>query len=531
MSVALWFLTGVFLWEGMNTEPIKKALSKHKKSIKILVIIPLAIIETSKNFARKFVLFYKNKPALIFSSILLLHAIGLLYTADFDHAFNDLRIKLPLFLLPLFLSTTAGLGKKAFSRLLGLYVAAVLAATLISLYIYLSRETINTREISIYISHIRFSLNVCLAIFILWFFVNKKYEFKPAWRVGFAMIMLWLVLFLFILKSMTGVLAFLVTAAIVIIWYLFKQQNLIKRYVILFITILIPILIVGYIIHTSRNYMKVEKIDISVLDKYTPRGNLYYHDTAMGIEEGKHLGIFVCYPELRESWNARSDFDFDGNDKIGQELKYTLIRYLTSKDYRKDADGVDQLTLQDMENIENGIANVNYLKKFNPQNTIHQFLLAYLDYKRYGNIAGYSAFERLEQLKASTSIIRNNFWTGVGTGDIRLAFKEELTKMDSDLKDTHEHGMYSSHNQFLNIGVLFGIFGLVWFIFALIYPPIKLRMFSDYLFLTFFVIMIVSMLTDDTLNTQPGSTFLCFFYSLFLFGRGKDTKTARVEPD
>jgi hypothetical protein len=96
--------------------------------------------------------------------------------------------------------------------------------------------------------------------------------------------------------------------------------------------------------------------------------------------------------------------------------------------------------------------------------------------------------------------------------------KNQLIEMDSNLKDA-KGGMFSSHNQFLNIAVLFGLLGLLWFLFAIIYPPLKLNKFNDYFFLVFFIIMIVSMLTDDTLNTQPGATFVSFFYALFLWGR------------
>jgi hypothetical protein len=39
----------------------------------------------------------------------------------------------------------------------------------------------------------------------------------------------------------------------------------------------------------------------------------------------------------------------------------------------------------------------------------------------------------------------------------------------------------------------------------------------DYLYITFFLIAVVSFLTEDTLETQAGVTFFAFFNSFFLF--------------
>ena len=53
--------------------------------------------------------------------------------------------------------------------------------------------------------------------------------------------------------------------------------------------------------------------------------------------------------------------------------------------------------------------------------------------------------------------------------------------------------------------------------FAPIVQTSKKRKVSD-LFLVFFFIGIVSMLNEDTLETQAGVTFYSFFYALLLWG-------------
>jgi hypothetical protein len=63
--------------------------------------------------------------------------------------------------------------------------------------------------------------------------------------------------------------------------------------------------------------------------------------------------------------------------------------------------------------------------------------------------------------------------------------------------------------------------GFIWFLFTLIYPAVKLGKFNEYLYLVFFVIVFMSMLTEDTLETQAGATFFAFFNAFLLFGGKK----------
>src|ERR1700751_2082903 len=74
-------------------------LSKYLMSLSQLILLGNWILEG--NLKSKFILFWKNKPAFVLSSLLFLHFLGLIYTSDFGYALNDIRIKLPLFALPL----------------------------------------------------------------------------------------------------------------------------------------------------------------------------------------------------------------------------------------------------------------------------------------------------------------------------------------------------------------------------------------------------------------------------------------------
>jgi O-antigen ligase len=74
-----------------------------------------------------------------------------------------------------------------------------------------------------------------------------------------------------------------------------------------------------------------------------------------------------------------------------------------------------------------------------------------------------------------------------------------------------------SHNQFLSIMVGFGVFGLMLFLFCLIYPPLKMNSLRDFRFAYFFLIIIMSMIVEDTIESQDGVTFVAFFFAFLLF--------------
>ncbi len=131
-----------------------------------------------------------------------------------------------------------------------------------------------------------------------------------------------------------------------------------------------------------------------------------------------------------------------------------------------------------------------------------------------GNPSGHSIMQRLEFFKTAISIIKKNFFIGVGTGDINDHFLQTYEEQKTTLLPERR---LRAHNQYLTFFAIFGIIGFLWFIFSLIFPLIFLRKYNSFLYLSFFVIAALSMLTEDTLETQAGVTFFAFFNSLFVF--------------
>src|SRR5687768_5889238 len=53
------------------------------------------------NLKQRFSSFLHNKPAMLLSAVFLMHIAGLLYTNyDFNYALRDIRIKIPLLIMP-----------------------------------------------------------------------------------------------------------------------------------------------------------------------------------------------------------------------------------------------------------------------------------------------------------------------------------------------------------------------------------------------------------------------------------------------
>jgi hypothetical protein len=519
MSVSQFLLAGTFIIHGIKKQEVDEYFRKNSLAVTIVLFIPVGLTWIFKSIFRKFKEFFRldNSPAWIFASIYLFHLLGLFFTTDFNYAFRDLRIKLPIFLMPLILSTTLLIDRKSFRFLMYVFTAAVFTGTLISTYFYLTGNFTDPRDLSRFISHIRFSLLIDMAIFILAYMTIKKSDI-PKWpRAVMGIIAIWMVAFLFISAFMTGLLIFFITMAILIFYIILVKKGLILKIITVAGVLIIFIFAVSFSWKIWRDVNHVNPVDLKNLDRTTKLGNPYWNDiTSPQVENGNYVWIYLCTDELREAWNRRSRYDFDGTDKAGQKIQYTLIRFLTSKGYRKDAEGVSKLTNQEVALVEDGIANIVYSRKSNLYVRVYKIFWEYDRYKDTHDASGHSVMQRFEYWKASLAIIRANFLTGVGTGDLETAFQEEYDKSGSSLDKEFR---WRSHNQFLAIFATFGIFGIVWFLFALIFPAARLSKFHDYYYLSFFIIIILSMFTEDTMETQAGVTVFAFFNSFYLFAK------------
>jgi len=516
ISICEFVLAGAWALQRYDVAGLGKLLQRNSRIRAGIMIIPYSVFFLFRSIAMGFRDLYRNKPAMIFLSIYLLHIAGLIFTTDFDYAMKDLRTKAPLFLIPLFLGTSKPLGRQLFNAYLFLFLLALFIGTMMYSYKIYYQKYIDIRDVSRNVSHIILGLELSLGLFIMaWFIFRRSF---PVWsKMLFLLISAWFIIYILYSRSFTGLAVFAITTMIFLPILFFRQKQPGLR---ILIALVITLVTAGAFLYTRnvvKEYYTINPVDTTRLDSLTSRGNPYVHNKSSYMtENGNYLYLYLQFSELKETWNKRSSVPYDSVGISGEEIRHTLIRFLASKNLRKDADGVNSLSQEEIHAIERGVPNYLFLDQFSMKSRIFELLRGYDMYKRDSNPTGYTLMQRIEFWKASLGIIRSNWLTGVGTGDMNEAFQEQYVKMNSKLPPDQR---WRSHNQFLSIFAGFGLFGFIWFLFALFYPSIRLRGFSDYFFLVFMIIAVLSMMTEDTLESQMGVTFFTFFYCFFLFGR------------
>jgi len=466
------------------------------------------------NYIGKIKRFWNNKAAVILTSIFLMHLLGLIYSEDFSYAMKDIRIKSPLFILPFILGSLQFHNKKKINIILLTFCLAIVLSSIYCVFKFASEPVADLRDIFIFVSHIRYSLLIDVAIFILIYYSIRKNHFNFYFKILFLLIALWLFVFLVISQLFTGFIIMIFTLFFIIIIYFFNRKNLLYKVLPLVIFLALILLTV---LQLKKDYLKAAQknqyaykdiMDTSAL------GNPYHFDPyAQQYENGNYIWIFICEKEMETAWNKRSNIKYHERDLKGNFIRNTLIRFLTSLNYRKDAAGVNKLSDEQVVAIEKGTVNWKFMKKFGVVARYNQTLAEIVIYQDTKNPNGSSLIQRLEYWKTALDVIRKNWLIGVGTGDVQQAFNLMYADNHSRLEPEFRH---RAHNQFLEFGATFGIIGLIWFLIALFYPVFQLKKF-DFLYISLFIIAFLSMLTEDTLETQAGITFFTFFTSFFIF--------------
>ncbi len=269
--------------------------------------------------------------------------------------------------------------------------------------------------------------------------------------------------------------------------------------------------ILGYGYYCYQRFYSAPPIESIDLEEKTANGNDYKHNTkCQYTENGHYIWLYVSEKELKQEWNERSNFPYDSLDKQGQKIKYTLIRYLTSRGFKKDSTGVNKLSEKDISLIEKGYANYIFQYKYSLYPRIYKVIWQIDRYLKGGSANNHSITARIESYKTAMQIISDKPIFGVGTGDIRSTYYTYYEKNNTNID-------IIGANQFIKTTVATGLFGLIWFLIALFYPILKEKGQFNFLFITFFIISILSMLNEDTLFYQIGVSFFTFFYSILLF--------------
>ena len=285
---------------------------------------------------------YKYLP-IIFLGIFLIELIWLPISRDLITGLNVLRIKLPLLLLPIIIGTTKQFSKKENKTLIITFFLGIIVSTFLVFLVDLGwlntkKDSGTIRDISIFMSHIRYSILLSFAtILILFLVINKKKN-----RILLMLFFIWIVFIVFKLATITAIIG-LSTAIITMIGIEIAvlKKKIKKGYI---LALLGSFILFGlYLGITIKDFYHV-KSNKRAIQTFSLGGEKYshkFHDNTT--ENGFFVWENIAPKELKKAWEKRSKTRFDGKDNIGQPLKKTLFRYLTSKGFKKDREGLLKL--------------------------------------------------------------------------------------------------------------------------------------------------------------------------------------------
>lgn len=495
-------------------------LSQALVSVFSGVLLFVALVEDS--WANKWNRFKNRKHLLAVPVIFLIYFVSTLIGLKSNTSFYDVQKTMFFFVFPLAFAFGKEIDSKQKRIVFYAFALSILLASFITIVRW--KFSANNINFSVHkaspISHIRFSFQLIL---IFWFFITlvlSNFSFLRK-RTSFVFLALaaYFLLFLLFQQSLTGIIAL---GSSILFFGFYKLFTINRKYKILFAVVAIATLVIpiSYVGSVVNKFYHIETVNKETIELKTKQGNLYTHYfNDKTVENGRYVNLYICPIEMREEWNKVSHIKYDEIGKNGYPISSTLIRYLTSKGLRKDAEGVKSLLPQDVVNVENGMANVIFANKFSIYPRIYQTVWEYYNYTTTGYINHQSFSQRLEFSKAALTIIKKNLWFGVGTGYWKTEFAKAFKENNSHLSES----LYaSSHNQYLNFMVKFGIVGFLFIMFLLVYPVVKSKRYCDMLFLIFLVFMIFANFSDSNLESHMGSSFFFFFYCFFITTNGNN---------
>ena len=324
-------------------------LSQGLVSVMAGIMLLTALIEDSWQNKKKRI--SRHKYLFFLPAIFLIYLLSSVLSFNNGEPFYDLQKTLFYLVIPV-----AFIFGKSFSSfqqrfLFFVFASAILISTLVGVINWaLTPDSpgFSVHDIGL-ISHIRFSFQLILAFWFMILMIKNNQRKVKFWQnilmLTFACYLLGFLLFQ---QSLTGLIAFGSSLVFYIRYLIFKIKSK-KRFLLIGLLSLSIILPVVYIVHVIHNFYDFEEVDKTTIDKKTSRGNPYSNDfTNPMVENGNYVYLFVNEDEMREEWNKISGIQYDSLSITGYPISASLVRYLTSKGLKKDADGIHALTENDI---------------------------------------------------------------------------------------------------------------------------------------------------------------------------------------
>ena len=459
----------------------------------------------------------EKKELLLIPALFLLYVVWLLNTSNFSQAITEFKLKLPLLLFPLLAGAYGNFSSRRYRMILLAFIAGCVVAVAAGYAVlagFIHTPVRDSRDLSLFLPSIRLSILVNMALFAALYLAFNSETGPFTLRVLLVVVALMMGLFLFRLLSVTGIIILVLISLISAVYFLTISRKWIVGLITSTAAILAVIFFTAGMSRAWSNLHIPDNPEVNNVTEKTPSGHNYKSLPEENLlERGYLVWNNVCEEEMKTQWNQRSRIPYDSTDMAGNDLRVTLIRYVSYLGMRKDSAAIANLSRKDIKNIEAGFANPLYADIGNPLAKWYEVAWQIDRRLKGGNPSGHSVTQRLEFYKASVFIIRQNPLTGTGTGDVRKAFDDAYRFTDSPL--TPEYRLMA-HNQYLTFAITFGIPGMILALCLMLSPAIVARKRLNYLFVIFLAIIFISMFNDDTFESAIGTTFFSYFYTLFL---------------
>ncbi len=475
-------------------------------------------------FKEKAKLIWSDKRIVSIVFVYFLFVIGMIYTSNFSEGLHQLKIKLPLLIIPLGIFSFYPLTQKEFKLLFHGILMGGLISIVVGILVYfgiITKKSTDVREYSYLISHIRLSTLLVFNIFMCCFvIVNKKYRY-----VHFLFYIVYIILSLLSIILLQSITAFITIGGCILVLSIYSiTKKTYKKYGIALMSFFLILFITTiYLFYTEYNRIhKIETFEYSQLPKLTPDGGTYVHLRKNGETiNGHYVFLYICYPEIKEAWEKRSKIPITGMNRLNWSIYEGLIRYLTSKNKPKNKREIEALSQKEITAIENGSVNFLQLNKFDIRYRINLILWELDYYTKTGDPNYQSLSTRLEIWKVATYKIKQSWLFGYGTGDMKAALSDGYKETQSTLLKKNQ---LDPHQQYLVTLLCLGVIGLIPFIILIFYPVLQLKN-NHFLFIIVLTITMVSMMDEDVLNSQAGCTQFVLTYVLtYIFSKAKREK-------
>lgn len=466
------------------------------------------------NFRQKCIMLGQNRQAIFLMLVFPVFVAGMFWTENaLDRLWLSLVDKVPFLTLPLMAATVKPPNRVRLNFILWVFVFSVSSTAAIGLILYAIRPEMELRELSPFISHLRFGILLVMAIFlIIWLTHRSKASRKTKMFSYFASGVL--SVFMLISGWLTALISFVSVIGFLLLREIFQKHNTrARRALASMATVLSVGLAVWGLVVTARPVFYEPPLPHIQGNELTREGNAYWHDLQnLRRENGNPVYWFIAESELRKAWNERSAFSFDGKDFRGNaNLKSTLYRYMASRGLRKDREALDTLHDYELRAIENGVPNYLHLQWPQFLIRIHQSFWEIQEYRRTGDPDGFSLAQRIELWRAAWNAFSEKPIMGWGTGGVYTAVNFGLDSIES----RWEMRNIKPHNQYLLYLITIGSIGFVTVATLIFLFIARSAAYKHLPFMLMMVILLSAMAGEDLLDFQEPTTFFLLFAVIF----------------